>query len=228
MKERWALQLHFPKDFQSVIEVQTALCFIGKQRLNWGPYSFKRPFCSKQALAVKLLLSKKISSERFFRVGWDSFMEKKRGNCWNAADCIWLFFLLSFQNQMKNGTLQWQKKMCSEKLPTSCTCSFVITWSQLFYGTLYIQSSLLFLSDKMRGGKKNPQKNPIYLFTSQFYLRLGFFFKAPAFMSLIRCLIREKALLTNPGYKAAPSEEHMTSSAGLLHHMNSDSSAHPK
>lgn len=74
--------------------------------------------------------------------------------------------------------------------------------------------------------KWKEKKNPIYLFGSQFCLRL--FFKDPSFVSLIRCLITEKALLTNPGYKEAPSEEHMTSSTGLLYHMNSDSIAHPK
>ena len=73
---------------------------------------------------------------------------------------------------------------------------------------------------------KQKEKKRIYLFTSQFCLRL--FFKDPSFVSLIRCLITEKALLTNAGYKEAPSEEHMTSPAGLLYHMNSDSIAHPK
>lgn len=49
--------------------------------------------------------------------------------------------------------------------------------------------------------KKTPKKpskkppNSIYLFTSQFCLSL--FFKDPSFVSLIRCLIREKALLTS-------------------------------
>lgn len=36
----------------------------------------KRPFCSKQAIAEKLLVSKKISSEMFFRAGWNFFLRK--------------------------------------------------------------------------------------------------------------------------------------------------------
>lgn len=54
--------------------------------------------------------------------------------------------------------------------------------------------------------KKTQQKtektpNSIYLFTSHFCLSL--FFKDPSFVSLIRCLIRERALLTNRGYKGS-------------------------
>lgn len=36
----------------------------------------KRPFFSKQTIAEKLLLSKKISSESGFRIGWNFFLRK--------------------------------------------------------------------------------------------------------------------------------------------------------
>lgn len=66
---------------------------------------------------------------------------------------------------------------------------------------------ILFLSpfpveqNEEKNPQKNQKKNPnsVYLFTSHFCLSL--FFKDPSFVSLIRCLIREKALLTNRGYK---------------------------
>lgn len=54
---------------------------------------------------------------------------------------------------------------------------------------------------KWKRNHKNQKKTPnsIYLFTSHFCLSL--FFKDPSFVSLIRCLIRERALLTNRGTK---------------------------
>lgn len=55
----------------------------------------KGPFCSKQTIAEKLLVSKKVSSERVSRVGWNVF---SRENSRTAADCVLVFLLLSFQN----------------------------------------------------------------------------------------------------------------------------------
>lgn len=77
--------------------------------------------------------------------------------------------------------------------------------------------------NKKKPPKKTSKKTPnsIYLFTSQFCLSL--FFKDPSFVSLIRCLIREKALLTSR-LQSSPFREHMTSSPGTLQPRNSASS----